>query len=132
MFSSSREGFSHLFLVDLINTCHREVSPLLRFPWLFQHLSSVFCFSWYYFNYSVLLLLDLNRLNSPWVLSGKKQMLKRSIVARTANGVTGDTTRWIMQIFLYGLLITLLIVTMIRAATGVEAGYFCEMVICAQ
>lgn len=69
MFSSSREGFSHVFLVDLINTCHRKVSPLLRFPWLFQYLSSALCFPWYCFNYSFLLLLDLNCLNSPWVLS---------------------------------------------------------------
>lgn len=112
-----------MFLVDLINTCHREVSPLLRFSWLFQHLLSVFCFSWYYFNYSFLLLLDLNCLNSPWVLSEKK-MLKRRIATGMVNGVTGDIMRWIMQIFLCGLLMTLLIVTIIRAATGLEAEYF--------
>lgn len=50
-------------------------------------------------------------------------MMKRSMATGTVNGVTGDMVVLIMQIFLWGLLIMLLIVTIIRVATSLEAEY---------
>lgn len=51
-------------------------------------------------------------------------MMKRNIAKGIVNGVTGDIMILIMQIFLCGLLIRLLVVTIIRLATSLEAEDF--------
>lgn len=81
-------GFCNVFLVDLINTCHWELSPLVKFSWHFQYLSSHYYCSWCYFNYSLLLLLNFNCLSGSWVMEGK--IIKRDMVIMIVNGGMGD------------------------------------------